>query len=132
MKLEFLPNLSNGGQFKQVVSDNLVRLFDFDRHEAELLRMSIISEVIQKQKPLSISSLSFIEMINCNLTLRISSDDVGITQENERNIFLDQTIKRYEDMTNLIQPFCVKESEGYQWLVEGCDIDLLLSPSGTW
>jgi hypothetical protein len=34
MKLEFLDDISKGGQFKDVISDKLIRLFDFNSEEA--------------------------------------------------------------------------------------------------
>jgi hypothetical protein len=41
MKLEFLDDISRGGYFKNVVSDALVRLFDFDSNEASQFQQTI-------------------------------------------------------------------------------------------
>jgi hypothetical protein len=39
----------------------------------------------------------------------------------------------YKEMVYLMEPFCVKEATGYQWLYEiDCPIDFLFSPGGTW
>jgi hypothetical protein len=36
-------------------------------------------------------------------------------------------------MVALLDPFCNKETKGYQWLYDiDSDIDFLFSPAGTW
>ncbi|MFI5148477.1 MAG: hypothetical protein ACHQRM_02015 [Bacteroidia bacterium] len=132
MKLEFLSDLTAGGRYKHVVSERLVRLYDFNRQEATKLRAAILEEVITHHKALSLSSLDFIQSLNSNLTFRISHENVGITTTDGMVLFLDQTIEQYKEMLNLMEPFCESESSGYQWLIETCEIDLLFSPGGTW
>jgi hypothetical protein len=132
MKLEFLPDLTAGGRYKHVVSEKLIRLYDFTSSEASRLRTAILEKVINHNQTLSLSSLDFIQPLNCNLSFRISSEGAGISTADGKALVLDQTIEQYKHMIYLMEPFCESESSGYQWLIDGGDIDLLFSPSGKW
>ena len=133
MKLEFLDDISDSGKYAQVVSNQLVGLHDFDEVEAASLRNNIIEEILKGNKALSLSSLDFIEPINCNLTFTISENDEGLETHDKINFECSLTIPLYQRMTHLIKPFCERRSHGYQWLYElDCEIDLLFSPGGTW
>ena len=48
MKLEFLDDISDGGKFKDVVSNQLVRLYDFDKLQANKFRQLIQSILIDR------------------------------------------------------------------------------------
>ena len=41
MKLEYLDNISDSGRYKNVVSENLVRLYDFDQKETKELAVMV-------------------------------------------------------------------------------------------
>ncbi len=132
MKLEFLSDISDGGRFKSVVSDNLIRLFDFNESEAIALSDFIQSTIINNKLELSLSSLDFIEPVNCDVTFRISGKDIGLTSLDMVNFFCDLTIDSYKEIIYLLEPFCI-EANGYQWLYDlENEIDLLFSPDGTW
>jgi hypothetical protein len=50
MKLEYLDNICDGGKFKQVVSDNLIRLYDFDESQTTVFaQASYQTLIIEKQ-----------------------------------------------------------------------------------
>ena len=134
MKLDFIEDFNRGQYLEpQPVQDHLVRLFDFDKLQADRLRQTIQATIIEKGKPLDLTKVDFIETINCNLTLRIAEIDVGITTVDKRNFFCDLTISGYENMIYLLEPFCEKGSNGYQWLYDiDTPIELLFSPGGTW
>ncbi|HVU57683.1 MAG TPA: hypothetical protein VHD83_21625 [Puia sp.] len=132
MKLEFLDDLTDGDKYINVVSERMIRLYDFDKYQALSLKEVIEKELLGRQKEISLSSLDFVEALNCNLTLKLSSIDRGITTAENRHFECYLTGAAYKKMTDLIEPFC-NEAEGYQWLYEiNCPVDLLFSPGGTW
>jgi hypothetical protein len=132
MKIEFLNDISSGGRFKTVVSDRLIRLFDFDSIEAKKFQMTI-EKLTTDGKEINLEDLSFIESLNCSLSLTIGDNDVGIGWTNEAKFICKLTKESYKEMILLIQPFVDNESEGYQWLYGGdTDVDFLFSPGGTW
>jgi hypothetical protein len=133
MKLEFLDEISSGGQFKGVVTDQLVRLYEFDQIQANDFKKAIQQTLIENGCQLNLIEVVFIEAINCNLTLRISEIDTGINSSDNSFFFCDLTRNSYENMINLIEPFCQKDSNGYQWLYDiDTPIDFLFSPGGQW
>ena len=132
MKIEFLDDISNGGQFKDVVSDKLVRLFDFDSVEAKKFQEAI-KNLIKSESRIAVDRLSFIKRINCSLTLSIDNADLGIIRTGRQEFECRLTKGSYREMISLIQPFVDHESNGYQWLYDNmADIDFLFSPGGTW
>lgn len=133
MKLEFLYDISEGGKYPQVISNQLLRLLDFDPSQARMFKDAIQTKIIEGKGELELSSLKFIESINCLMTLRISNDDEGITTEDKVNFFCNLSIEGYKKMVYLIEPFCNSDKNGYQWLYDlDCPIDFLFSPGGTW
>ena len=133
MKLEFLDDISDGGKFPQVVSSQLVRLYDFDPIQAIALRENIKEEILKDNMALNFSLLDFIEPVNCNLIFAISDSDEGLKTQDKTIFECALTISSYQRMIHLIDPFCERKTDGYQWLYElDCEIDLLFSPGGTW
>lgn len=133
MKLEFLHDISDGGIYKEIETDELVRLFDFGKDEAAQLRSLIQSVVIEQGNPLDLGSLDFIDSINCNLTLRIGDEEIGIVTEDYTNFYCDLPKAAYQNMIALINPFTEKNSRGYQWLYDiDNPIDFLFAPGGSW
>ena len=133
MKLEYLEDLTDSGKYDNVVTDRLIRIYDFDNGQASLLKDLIEKELLRRQKEISLSALYFVESLNCNLTLKLSSIDKGITmaENGDFNCYLTDT--GYKEMAYLIEPFCLKEAKGYQWLYEiDSPVALLFSPGGTW
>jgi len=126
MKLEFLENVNE-------YNDHVMRLYDFDSSQATLFRQIIEQLIIDKNRTIEMTSLSFIKNINCELTLRIANIDNGITSTDQKNFFCDLTIKNYENIKRLLEPFCRKESKGFEFLYEiDNPIEFLFSPNGTW
>ena len=113
--------------------ENIVRLYDFDRAEAEKLRLNIQRFIASGEKLLNLSSLDFINERNCTLTFRIAEEDEGIITDDEVIFFCDLTKNGFDKMVDLLEPFCKKETKGYQWLYDlDNPTDLLFSPAGTW
>jgi hypothetical protein len=132
MKVEFINDISNGGQFKDVVSDRLVRLFDFNSVEAEKFQRTI-KDLIENENRIVVNGLPFIEPINCSLTLSVYNENFGIVKTAKGEFECRLTKDAYREMISLIQPFVDNESNGYQWLYDNmADIDFLFSPGGTW
>jgi len=133
MKLEFLDDISDGGKFKDVVSNQLVRLYDFDKLQANKFRQLIQSILIDRNQTLDLSTAEFVEPVNCTLTLCLADTDIGITTGDKINFICALTMSGYENMISLLEPFCIEDNSGHQWLYDiDTPIDFLFSPSGTW
>ena len=126
MQLDYIHNINNSGE-------HMVRLYNFDMLQAIQFRKHIQDVILIKNKPLNINELDFIEARNCELTLRIADDDIGIVTEDTVLFFCDLTLEGFQEMVELLAPFCLKETKGYQWLYDiDSEIDFLFSPGGTW
>lgn len=133
MKLEFLDDINAGGKFRQVISNELVRLYDFDAIQAKIFRQNIADKILKDNGTFNLSSLNFVELVNCNLIFTISNKDEGVKTKDKVNFECALTIPLYREMIQLIEPFEQGEVGGYQWLYDlDCPIDLLFSPAGTW
>ncbi len=126
MKLDFIDNINEYG-------DNVVRLYEFDKSSAIQFRQLLQDTIITNKQSLNLSEVPFIETRNCNLTLRISDEDTGIISSDNTNFFCDLTLKGYEELIVLLEPFCKKETKGYKFLYDiDTPTDFLFSPAGTW
>ena len=133
MKIEFLVDISDGGRFPDADPKQLVRLYNFDNMQAKMLRQAIQKEILENNKEIDLTTLDFIQAVNCSLTLKISDTDKGITTLDNKNFVCNLTVKKYEDMIFLMEPFCDKENKGYQWLYDlDTSINFLFSPGGSW
>ena len=132
MKLEYLDDISDGGKYQHVVTDQLIRLYDFDTVQATLFQQAIKYKLIEKSEPLILNNLEFIEAINCTLTLKIAGEGKGIEKRSNNNFVCLLTKDDYNEMVNLIEPYLTRLS-GYQWLYDKDNgIDFLFSPGGSW
>lgn len=131
MKLEYLNNISDGGKFKQVVSDNLIRLYDFDESQTTAFAQAINQTLIVDKQMLNLSIIKFIEPQNCSLVLQLSLVDKGILRGSNENTFVCHlTEQSYAAMIQMVKSY----SQGYHWLCDTSaeDIDFLYSAGGTW
>ena len=136
MKLDFLDDLTDNGKYPHADPDKLLRLYDFDSHEAEQLKNFIDKEIISNQHELNLSTLDFVECINCTLTLKLSFQNVGINVPLDgKNFVCEVTREDYKTMSDIIENF-TKDGKinGYNWLYDPNEdkVDLLFSPGGTW
>jgi hypothetical protein len=111
MKLEFLKNINQ-------YDEHAIRLSDFDSAQAILFRDAITRLLKDAGTPIDLATLGFIQCVNCSMTLRVSSEDGGISTSDQVNFFCDLTRTAYEIVTTLLYPFCSKESKRYQWLYD--------------
>ena len=106
MKLKFLENINE-------YDEHAVRLNDFDKAQAAMFRQILKELTTNKNSSINLSTYEFIEPINCELILRVSETDEGITTEDYQHFFCDLTLKGYAGIINLIEPFCIKETDAY-------------------
>ncbi len=127
MKLEYLTQINT-------FNDSLIRLYDFDVLQAAKLQAHISQTIIDHKIELDLSQLDFIKSINCSLVFRLSDRDLGISTKDSRVFFCDLTLKRFEDMILIIEPFTKETKEGFSnWLFDlNTQIELLISPDGNW
>jgi len=123
MKLDYIENYNE-------LDENLVRLYNFNKAEAIQFRNLLIEVVILKKQKLDLSQVDFIEPRNCNLILGLFKSDEGILTKDNHNFFCILTLKGFEKMIELIEPFCKKESRSHQYLYDlDNPTDLLFCPS---
>jgi hypothetical protein len=67
---------------------------------------------------INLSDYEFIEPVNCELILRVSETDDGITTEDNKLFFCDLTREAYAEMIKLIEPFCIRETDAYRILYD--------------
>lgn len=126
MQLDYISTTTTYGE-------PVVRLYDFDRQQAEQFRDDLKQALDNKQFPLALNDLDYILPRNCYLTLRLSDEDDGITEDSDGNFYCDLRPDTYLNMLERLQPFCLKETKGYAWLYEvDTEIDFLFSPAGSW
>jgi hypothetical protein len=126
MKLDYIENINE-------YNDCVVRLYDFNKTEATSLYDIIQQTIIENSDSLDLSTIDFIEVRNCHLTLCISDNDEGISSSETNYFFCNLTITGFLRMLALLKPFCLRETKGYQWLYDiDSSIDFLFSPGGTW
>jgi len=111
MKLEFLYKINE-------FDEHAVRLSDFNSSQARAYRDALHETLIVKKTSLEIHSLEFVEAVNCQLTLRLSKEDLGIEEVEGKHLYCDLTAEGYKNMLRLLEPFCNKESKGYEWLYD--------------
>jgi hypothetical protein len=111
MKLEFLYQINE-------FDEHAVRLSDFNSTQARAFRAAVQQVVLKEKKPLDVHALDFIESVNCLFTLRIAEEDLGIEDVVGKHLYCDLTISGYNHMLKLLEPFCNKESKGYEWLYD--------------
>lgn len=125
MEVDYIENF-NG------LDENLVRLYNFDKKEAIKFKKLLEETVINKKQKLNLAEVDFIETRNCNLIFGLFKSDEGILTKDNETFFCILTLEGFKNMVKLIEPFCVKESRGHQYLYDvDTPTDLLFCPSAT-
>ena len=125
MEVDYIENF-NG------LDENLVRLYNFDKKEANKFRDLLEETVINKKQKLNLAEVDFIEPINCNLIFGLFKSDEGILTKDNETFFCILTLESFKNMVKLIEPFCVKDSRAHQYLYDvDTPTDLLFCPSAT-
>jgi len=121
MKIKFLKDINEYGE-------HVIRLDDFDKEQAMLFYQLLYDLAEGKKTVVDLSVYEFIEIVNCELTLRIAETDEGIITDDFEHFFCELTEKAYNNMAQLVIPFCRKDSNSYQYLYDlDNPIDFLLS-----
>ena len=126
MELDYIESIN-------AFDDNVVRLYNFDKSQAIKFRDLIKDTVVIRKQKLDLSQVEFIESRNCNLILGLFREDEGILSDDNKTFYCLLTLESYKTMLELLEPFCNKETIGYQYLYDVDNpTDLLFSPAGTW
>jgi len=126
MELDYIENVNE-------LDENVVRLYNFDKAEAIQFRDLIQNVIIDKRKKLDLSEVDFIVPRNCNLLFGLFKSDEGILTKDNETFFCILTLEGYVNMVKLLEPFCQKESRGFQYLYDiDNPTDLLFSPTASW
>ena len=126
MQLDFIDNINEFGE-------NVVRLYNFDKYQAIKFRDLIKDTIVKRKQKLVLSQVDFIEIRNCNLILGLFKTDEGIFSVDHKTFYCALTKEAYITMINLLDPFCIKDRKGYQYLYDiDNPIDFLFSPAGSW
>jgi len=125
MELDFIDNINEYGE-------NVVRLYNFDKYEAIKFRDLIKDTIVKRKQKLVLSQVDFIEIRNCNLILGLFKTDEGIFSVDHKTFYCALTLEGYNNLLNLIEPFCEKDTRGYQYLYDiDNPTDFLFAPAGT-
>jgi hypothetical protein len=125
MELDYIENV-NG------LEQNIVRLYNFNKAEAIQFRELIKDTIITKRQKLDLSQVDFITPRNCNLIFGLFKSDEGIMTQDNKTLFCVLTLESFINMVKLIEPFCLKESKGYQYLYDVDNpTDLLFCPTAS-
>ncbi len=125
MELDYIENV-NG------LEQNIVRLYNFNKAEAIQFRDLIQDTIVSKKQKLDLSQVDFITPRNCNLIFGLFKSDEGIITQDNKTLFCVLTLAGFENMVQLLNPFCLRESKGYQYLYDVDNpTDLLFCPTAT-
>ena len=125
MELDYIENV-NG------LEQNIVRLYNFNKAEAIQFRDLIQDTIVSKKQKLDLSQVDFITSRNCNLIFGLFKSDEGIITQDNKTLFCVLTLAGFENMVQLLNPFCLRESKGYQYLYDVDNpTDLLFCPTAT-
>ena len=125
MELDYIENV-NG------LDENIVRLYNFNKAEAILFRDLLKETIIDKRQKLDLSQVDFITPRNCNLIFGLFKSDEGILTKDNQTFFCILTLEGFTNMAKLLEPFCKKETKGFQYLYDiDNPTDLLFSPSAS-
>jgi len=125
LELDFIDNINEFGE-------NVVRLYNFDKFQAIKFRDLIKDTIVKRKQKLDLSQVDFIETHNCNLILGLFKKDEGIFSVDKKTFYCALTLEGYNNLLNLIEPFCEKDSKGYQYLYDiDNPTDFLFAPAGT-
>lgn len=126
MELDYIEGINEFGE-------NVVRLYNFDKSEAIKFRYLIEEVIINRKQRLDLSEVDFIEARNCNLILGLFSTDEGMLSDDGKTFYCALTLEGFTNMLQLLEPFCIKDTLGYQYLYDlDNPTDFLFSPAGSW
>jgi hypothetical protein len=124
MRLDYIENTDEYG-------DDMVRLYDFKREESVKFHRLVQDFLDSGENQINITEVDFIEPRNCTLMFCITDEDEGIVTDDGINFCCNLTRKGFLKMVSLLEPFCKRETSGYQYLYDvDSPTDFLFSPAG--
>ncbi|TCJ18795.1 hypothetical protein EPD60_03275 [Flaviaesturariibacter flavus] len=137
MKLEYLNDITAGGKYPLADPDKLIRLYAFTPLEARELCRAIGEQLVSGHGRVEVHGLNFVQALNCTLTLIAADKNEGIALPADgKNFRCLLTREAYTTMASLVGHFANPGHAliGYHWLYVADEeqVDLLLSPRGTW
>ncbi|ULQ55838.1 hypothetical protein KJS94_14405 [Flavihumibacter rivuli] len=132
MKLEYLSDIGDDGKYKDVVSENLIRLYNFGQKETTMLVNLIYQRLILDKQNLDLTTADFIQSINCHVTLQLSSNDEGVIKTEKEDTFICKLTE--QSYNTIIEYMKAAADSGHNWLCDTSidNIDFLYSAGGTW
>ncbi len=125
MRLDYIEDTDEYG-------DDMVRLYDFKREESIKFRQFVQDFLDSEVDQINLAEVDFIEPRNCTLILCISDEDEGIVTNDGVIFYCNLTRSGYLKMILLLDPFCKRETSGYQYLYDiDSPTDFLFSPAGS-
>ena len=125
MKLEFLASGARACP--------LIRLYAFNRAEAQKLRELVKSLSSASRQSVSLDEENWIEPVDgCRLVLRLGSRDEGTHEVGPLSFECLLNSSGWNNMEGLLDPFCESDPVGFQWLTNTGKVSLLLSRNGNW
>lgn len=129
--MEFLDATGNG-EFPNASPKYLVRLSEFtDKDQIDLIQ-TIEQFLLNGGQPVDLYNLSFVQSINCSVTLKLAEEDEGLVNSGKNHEYLCLlSLLSYQYMTKII----MNVSNGHNWLTPGEYLDepaFLLSRYGLW
>lgn len=130
MKIEYLSHTDPAHP-----NDSILRIFDFDTTEASKFREIVYKLARGKISEFELNDLPFIVPVkSCRLVLKKGTKNRGVIQVSKKSFECILKKEAWENVHDLIGPFCDSISSNvYQWLYDlDTDIELLFSPTGKW
>ena len=126
MKLEYLPDGSP--------ECPLIRLYDFNRSEAQQSRQLVKSLVSGDRKQVALQNeIMWVEPVaGCCLDLRVGIGNDGVRQEQPLRFECVLTREGWSNVEGLLEPFSESDSPGFQWLTSHGGTSLLITANCQW
>jgi hypothetical protein len=125
MHLDYINDVNEFGE-------SIVRLYGFGMAESQKFKALLTAWITNPESILDLSAIPFITCRNCNVIMVIGDEDEGILTNDYETFYCKLTLEGYQNLIALLEPFCMKETLGYQWLYDiDNPIDFLFSPAGT-
>ncbi len=126
MRLDYIKNTNEYG-------DDMIRLYEFNLLESIKFKQFVQDFLDSGENQINLIKADFIEPRNCTLIFCISEEDEGIVSTDGINFSCNLTRNAYLRMITLLEPFCKRETSGYQFLYDiDSPTDFLFSPAGSW
>jgi len=125
MHLDYINDVNEFGE-------SIVRLYGFGMAESQKFKALLTAWITNPESILDLSTIPFITCRNCNVIMVIRDEDEGMLTNDYQTFYCKLTLEGYQNLIALLEPFCMKETLGYQWLYDiDNPIDFLFSPAGT-